>query len=511
MGGDLVRLDGCHLSLEAVELVAEGAKVVLEPAVAEQMAPAREAVQRAMAAGEVVYGVTTGFGRLAGVSIPSNQAEELQVGLLRSHAVGLGPPLSRPVVRAILLLRGHVLAMGFSGVRPVLVERLVELLNRGVYPVIPCHGSVGASGDLVPLAHLALVLIGEGEAEVEGDRLPGGEALARAGLPPLKLEAKEGLALINGTQVMLALGILALRRAERLAASADVIGALSLESLLGSVTPFREAVHRVRPHPGQIQVARTIRGLLADSETPRVHGACRRVQDAYSIRCMPQVHGAVRDSLAHIRRILEIEVDSATDNPLVFPEAEDVFLSAGNFHGQPLSIALDLLAIALASLANISERRLERLLNPDLSGLPAFLAKRPGMESGLMILQVMAAELASRNKVMAHPASVDTIPTGAAQEDHVSMGVTAALKAWEVLEATERILALEWVAAAQGVEFLGPIRLGNGTRAAHTLLREVVAPLEGDRALGKELEEVVRLVQVGRLAAIARDAEAQTE
>ncbi|CAN5253854.1 histidine ammonia-lyase [soil metagenome] len=404
----------------------------------------------------------------------------------------------------MVLLRANVLAKGVSGIRPEVVELLLELLERGVHPIIPERGSVGASGDLAPLSHLALVLIGEGEAELNGQRLPGAEALARAGLEPLRLQAKEGLALNNGTQVMTAVGILTLLAAERLVDSADTVGAMTLEALKGTPNAFDERLVRARPHPGQLASAARLRALLADSEIRESHRfGDPRVQDAYSIRCMPQVHGAARNAFAYVRSVLETEANSATDNPLVFAdEGEGVVVSGGNFHGQPVAQVLDLLAIALADLVSISERRTERLVNPDLSGLPAFLTPEPGLRSGFMLAQVTAAALVNENKALAHPASVDSIPTGANREDHVSMGVTSALQVRQAVRNAETVLGIELLCAAQGLEEHHPLHAGRGVEAAYALLRERVPRLEEDRVLAPDIEAAAELVRSGALAEV---------
>ncbi len=496
-----IRLDGDTLTLEDVERVARdpGVNVALAPDASERMRRSRAVVERALESGRVVYGVTTGFGRLADVAIPHDKLEELQLNLLRSHACGVGVPLERMETRAITLLRANMLAKGFSGVRPVVVELLVELLNRGIAPVIPEQGSVGASGDLAPLSHLALVLVGEGEAVFQGETLPGGEALARAGLQPLRLQAKEGLALNNGTQAMAGIGTLALLASERLVDTADLIGAMTLEGLRGTPDAFHPALHRARPQPGQIRSAERLRALLADSEIRESHRqGDPRVQDAYAIRCMPQVHGAARNAFEYVRSVLEIEVNSATDNPLIFAD-EDLILSGGNFHGQPIAQVLDLLAIALADLSSVFERRIERLVNPDLSGLPAFLSPDPGLHSGLMLAQITAAALVNENKTLAHPASVDSIPTGANREDHVAMGMGAALKARRVLRNAEVVLGIELLCAAQALEFLKPLRPGVRVDQAYRLLRERVPALAEDRVIAPDIEAATALVRSGML------------
>ncbi|HSP20379.1 MAG TPA: histidine ammonia-lyase, partial [Myxococcaceae bacterium] len=422
-------LDGETLSLEEIREVSRGGcQVELAPAALARVERARALVDRIAAGEAAAYGINTGFGTLAEVRIDRKDLRTLQRNLLLSHAAGVGTPLPVPEARALLLLRCNVLARGHSGIRPRTLQLALDMLNRGVIPVVPERGSVGASGDLAPLAHLALVLIGEGEAFVGTERLPGRAALSRVGLEPVVLEAKEGLALVNGTQAMCAVGALALLRGEALAETADLAGAMTLEGLLGSHRPFVAPIHAARPHPGQIAVAEHLRSLLRDSELVESHAGCAKVQDPYSLRCMPQVHGAARDGLLYARRVLSIEVNSATDNPLVFPD-EDLIVSGGNFHGQPVSLALDVLAIACTQLSAISERRVEQLVNPALSGLPPFLAKNSGLNSGFMIAQVTSAALVAESRILSHPASVDSIPSSAGREDHVSMGMTAALKA----------------------------------------------------------------------------------
>ncbi len=506
--GEILELYGHRLRLEDVERVAGGAspQVRLSEEARARVEASRRGVERAVVEGRVVYGITTGFGALSEVVIPPDRLRELQENLIRSHALGVGAPLPENETRAVMLLRANVLALGYSGVRPAVIELLAEMLNRRVHPVIPERGSVGASGDLAPLSHLALVLMGEGRATYQGEELPGGEALARAGLAPLQLEAKEGLALNNGTQVHAGIGALALLAAERALDTAEVAGATSLEGLRGTPDAFDEAIQRARPHPGQLESARTLRGLLRDSEIRESHRYNDpRVQDAYSLRCMPQVHGAARQALAYVRQVLEVEINSATDNPLIFAD-EGRILSGGNFHGQPVAQVLDLLAMVCADLASISERRLARLIDPALSGLPAFLTKNPGLNSGFRMAQIVAAALVNELKLRAVPASVDSITTDANKEDHVSMGVAAALKARESVRLLETVLALELLAGAQALEFLKPLRPGKGVEVAYGLIREVAEPLERDRELGAELAAVEGMIREGRFAAIARSA-----
>ena len=496
-------LDGRSLSLEDVRRVALGpeTKVGLSKEAAARMADSRGLIERLVSSGEPVYGVTTGFGRLADVTIPPEHRTTLQHNLVRSHASGMGEPMDREVVRALILLRANALARGHSGCRVVLVERLLGLLNAGIHPRVPEFGSVGASGDLAPLAHVALALLGEGPAEKGGTEYPVADLLAEAGIEPVTLGSKEGLALINGTQATTGLGVLALLAAERAVETAEVAGAMSLDALLGTPEPFREEIQDARPHAGQARSAARLRALLAGSQIRESHReGDPRVQDAYSLRCMPQVHGAAREALAYVRGILEIEANSATDNPLVFPEA-GVVVSGGNFHAQIVSQALDLLAIVAADLASISERRVERLLNPDLSmGLPAFLTSRAGLESGFMIAQVTAVDLLAEMRILSHPASVDSVTTSANQEDHVSMGLTAARKVRRSVACLEMVLATELMCAAQGIDFRRPLRSSEAIEAAHARIRLDVPKLDGDRVLGPDLDALTDLIRSGELA-----------
>jgi histidine ammonia-lyase len=497
----LHELTGEGLSIEDVWAVAvEGDEAALADFARGRMRAARELVDRtAHGASEHTYGINTGFGRFVSEAIPEELTRELQLRLLRSHACGVGDPYPDEVVRAAMLLRANALAKGYSGARVETVELLLACLNGGLVPRVPSRGSVGASGDLAPLAHLALPLVGEGEAWVEGERLPGREALALIGLAPIELEAKEGLSLVNGTQFMAAIGALGLVRARRLADTADVACALSLEALQGSRTSFLPQVHALRPLRGQQTSAANILRLLDGSAIIEAHRWCDKVQDAYSLRCAPQVHGAARDLLDYVDYTVSTELNAATDNPLVLVD-DDMLVSNGNFHGQPLAFALDALAMAVAELANVSERRVERLVNPNLSdGLPAFLTVDGGLNSGFMIPQYVAAALVSENKVLAHPASVDSIPTSAGQEDHVSMGNASALKAWQVLANSERALAIELLAGAQGVEFLAPLEPGRGVAAARAFVRELSPRLLEDRSLSGEIELVADAIRDGSL------------
>jgi histidine ammonia-lyase len=492
-------LDGKHLTLEQVLEVAEGrSKVKISPSVKTRMERSRHFIEKALRKGEKIYGVTTGFGLLSDQVIDRSQIEELQRNLIRSHSVGVGPLFDEVTIRAIMLLRANVLAMGYSGVRVDVVKRLVEMINNGVHPLIPEQGSVGASGDLAPLAHLTSVLIGEGEAIFQGKIMPGRKAMERAGVPILTLKAKEGLALVNGTQVMTAVGLLALLRAERLCRIADIVGACTLDALKGTLSAFDPDIQRVRPFPGQMAVAENFKKLGRRSEIAESHKFCPRIQDPYSLRCIPQVHGAVRDAMAYVRRILEVEVNSATDNPLIFAEKGKI-LNCGNFHGEPVAFALDLLGIVIAELGGISERRIEKLINPALSGLPAFLTSEGGLHSGLMMVQVSAAALASENKVLAHPASVDSIPTSADKEDHVSMGTIAARKARDIVNNVEQILAMELLCATQGLEFLLPLRPGIGIKEAYEVVRRKVPPIKGDRRFSEDIRNIDLLIKSGEL------------
>jgi len=485
-----------------VVAVAEGrAEVVLHHDVRARMLPARDVVERAVAEDRTLYGVTTGFGALASVQIDPAEAEDLQVRLLRSHAAGVGDPLPDEIVRSMLLLRARTLAQGYSGVRPVIVERYIEFLREGLIPVVPSQGSVGASGDLAPFAHLALPIIGEGLLK-DGDQVEAAaRVLARHGLAPIRLRAKEGLSLLNGTEGMLSMGVLGLQRARHLAYAADVAAALSVEALMGSSRPFRPEIHALRPHPGQIISAARIAKLLDGSEIGQSHSDdfVHAVQDAYSLRCAPQVHGAVWDTLDHAGAVFDRELGAVVDNPIVFPDTGEL-ISAGNFHGQPLAFALDFLTIAVTELANISERRTDRMLDPQRSsGLPAFLSPRPGINSGYMLLQYTAAALVAESRVLSHPASVESIPTSGSQEDHVSMGWGAGRKLWQVLGNISRVLAVEILCAVQGIEYRRPLEPSPGMAAVVRRVREVVPPLAEDRILTDEIEVVTRMIERGEL------------
>ena len=503
-----ILIDGNTLTLSDIrDVSARNRAVNLSNEALERVTKARELVDRVAAGDEAAYGINTGFGTLAEVRIEKKDLQALQRNLIVSHAAGVGQPLSIPEARALLLLRCNVLAKGFSGVKPSTLRLGLEMLNRGVTPVVPERGSVGASGDLAPLAHLALVFIGEGEAFFDGVRMHGRDALRKAGLEPVVLEAKEGLTLVNGTQAMCAVGVPSLLAAEELAELFDLAGAITIEGMLGSHQPFISAVHAVRPHPGHGTVSDHMRSLLRDSALVETHKDCAKVQDPYSMRCIPQVHGAAREGLAFARRILEVEVNAGTDNPLVFASTGEI-VSAGNFHGQPISFALDVVAMALTQLASISERRVEQMVNPALSGLPPFLARNSGLNSGFMIAQVTAAALVAESRILCHPASVDSIPSSAGREDHVSMGMTAALKLRQVVEHVRHVLAIELLVASQALDFREPHKIapGRGVAAAHQLIRSRVPHMDTDRELHKDITSVAALVDTGELLATVRRA-----
>jgi len=508
-----LHINGNDLTLEAVREVArvgDRRPVLLDPDAREAVNRARAVVDSLVAANKISYAITTGVGKLSDVHIVGDQVRELQVNLVRSHAVGVGEPLAVPDVRAMMLLRANSLSKGHSGVRAITIDTICEMLNRGVTPMVPSQGSVGASGDLAPLAHLALALIGEGECFDEtGKRMPSAQALKGAQIKPLVLEAKEAVSLINGTQAMLAIGTLMLLDAEILVDTADVLGAMTCDALKGTNVAFDERIQKARAHAGQIKTAANLRRLLEQSEIRESHRDCGRVQDAYSLRCIPQVHGAVRDTIAHCRAVFETETNSAVDNPLVFvknqkaKDGEGDVLSGGNFHGEPLAFALDFLAIALSALAGISERRLERMVNPALSeGLPPFLAPGAGMNSGFMMPQVTAAALVSENKVLAHPASVDSITTSGNKEDYVSMGMTAANKLKRVVENTRNTLAIEAMASAQALDFLAPLKTSKPLQRAHAEIRTVCATMDKDRVMYQDFARIAQLIASGKLAQI---------
>jgi histidine ammonia-lyase len=492
---DSFLIDGETLTIENVHQVAfDRRRVALHRDAIQKMTRSRSVIESIVNEDRAVYGVSTGFGKLSDVHVGNEQITALQHNLVRSHASGVGDAFSEEECRALMLLRVNVLAKGLSGVRPVVAERLCDLLNHHVYPVIPCRGSVGASGDLAPLAHLALVLIGEGEVFSESTVITGSEAFDAIGVATLSLHAKEGLALLNGTQATLATGLISWRRAAQLLDMADLAGAMSLEALKGSPVAFDARIHRARPHRGQLQVAERLSRFLRESEIRQSHIDCGRIQDAYSLRCIPQVHGPVRECLEYVRGVAAVEMNSATDNPLVFADGSEV-LSGGNFHGQSLGLAFDFLTMSLSVLANISERRIERLLNPEYGDLPPFLADNPGLNSGFMIAQVAAAALASENKVLSHPASVDSIPTSGNKEDHVPMAMGAALKLKQVVANLERILAIEFLCAAQGIDYLRPLKAGLTVEAAYQYIRRKVQHVSVDRALSKDIERMIGIMQ----------------
>jgi histidine ammonia-lyase len=497
---DTLIIDGGPLTPDQVVAVARRRlRVAPSPDLDERLAPARQVVERAVDSGQVVYGITTGFGALANTNIGREETETLQVNLVRSHATGVGDPLPDEVVRAMLLLRARTLSQGHSGVRGVVVRKLLEMLDRDILPVVPSQGSVGASGDLAPFAHLALPVIGEGFVTVDGRVVP----TAESGLEPLRLETKEGLSLLNGTEGMTAMGAIALDRCRRLLRAADAACALTVEALLGSARPFDPRVQELRPHPGQAASARRIARLIDGSEIGASHADDfhHAVQDAYSLRCAPQVHGAVSDTLDHLEAVLRREMSSVVDNPIVFPESGEV-ISAGNFHGQPLAFALDFAAIAVSELASISERRTDRILDPTRSqGLPAFLAPDPGVNSGFMIAQYTQAALVAENRVLAHPASVDSVPTSGMQEDHVSMGWGAGRKLFQVIDNVRRVLAVEILCAVQGIEYRRPLKPAPGTAALVEKVRSVVPSLTADRPLSADIEAVARMIEAGELEA----------
>ena len=512
----ILHINGNNLTLDDLaSVVYERRPVMLEPEARMAVNRARAVVEDLVANNRLGYAVTTGVGQLSDVRIPPDDIRKLQVNLMRSHAVGVGEPLSQEISRAMMLLRANSLSKGCSGVRAVIIDTLCEMLNRGVHPVIPSQGSVGASGDLAPLSHLGLVLIAEGEAYFQGKRMSAADALHLADIKPLLLEAKETISLINGTQAMLAVGLLVTLQATVLADTADVLGALVVDALKGTDVAFDDRIHQARPHPGQLLVARNLRLMLEGIEIRESHRGCGKVQDAYSLRCIPQVHGAVRDTLSHCRAVFEIEMNSAVDNPLVFPAAKKVgspqrsmtpavegdIISGGNFHGEPLAFALDFLAISLSALAGISERRLERLVNPALNEeLPPFLAPGAGLNSGFMMPQVTAAALVSENKVLSHPASVDSITTSGNKEDFVSMGMTSANKLLRVIENTRNVLAIEALAVAQALDFRAPLKTGKRGQSAHAAIRAVSPSITVDRILTEDFRRVAEIIASGKLA-----------
>lgn len=483
----MIELNGQSLTLRDVErVVFEQEKVKIAPESVPQIEASRKLVEDFVSEEKVVYGISTGFGKFSDVFIPKSDVEALQINLIRSHACGVGEYFSERVSRAMLLLRANALIKGFSGVRLEVIQRLLDLLNNGIHPLIPSQGSLGASGDLAPLSHMALVLVGEGEVLYQGKKLETPEALKLANIQPVSLKAKEGLALINGTQAMTAVGVINYLEAERLAYQADCIASITLEGLQGIIDAFDEAVHSVRGYPEQMDVARRIRGILQDSQLVTKQGELR-VQDAYSLRCIPQVHGATWQVLKYVKEKLEIEINAATDNPLIFAEDGKV-ISGGNFHGQPIAFAMDFLGIGMSELGNISERRVERLVNPQLNDLPAFLSPQPGLQSGAMIMQYCAAALVSENKTLAHPASVDSIPSSANQEDHVSMGTIAARHGQQIIQNTRRVLAIELLCAMQAVEYRGIEKMSSSTQQVYTEARKIAPSITQDRVFSKDME-----------------------
>ena len=502
----MVELDGERLTVaQVVAVSAEREAAAIAPVAVEKMLASRAVVERLATGDEPVYGVNTGVGLLADVRIPPDQLEQLQRNVVRSHACGVGDPLDASVVRAMMLIRANVLAKGFSGIRPLIAERLCDLLNAGVTPMVPSKGSVGASGDLAPLAHIAQVLIGEGEASLRGERMRGSEALRRAGLAPVTLKSKEGMSLVNGTQGMLAIGCLELHASEILADTADVVCSMTLDALRGTPRAFDPRIHALRPHPGQARSAANLRRLLEASEIRASHAACRRVQDAYSLRCAPQVHGAIRDAMESARRIFTIELNSATDNPLVI---DGEIFSGGNFHGEPLAIVLEHLTVALAALAGISERRIDRLVNPALNeNLPPFLTEHAGLESGMMMAQVTAAALVAENRVLTTPASPGSITTSGNKEDFVSMGMTSALRLREAVRNTRWVLAIEAMAAARALDCLHPMRSGAAVEAARERVRAVSPRWTADRDLSVDIRRIGEMIERGDLAQVLRELE----
>lgn len=492
---EIIFIDGENLTIEQVFQVAKGeALVKISTHVYEKIDRSRKFLEETLNDGKVHYGINTGFGEFARIKISPQDLKQLQVNLVRSHCAGVGKPLPTIVVRAMILLRANALCRGHSGIRRIIIETLLDMLNAGVTPVVPSKGSVGASGDLAPLAHIALVLIGEGEAEYKGEILPGLEALSRAGIKPLELYEKEGLALINGTQMMAAIGCLALTEMSKILKMADVIAAMTVEALLATDQSFLPQVQMARPHRGQMESAKRLMAALSESEIVRSHKDCEKVQDAYSLRCIPSVHGASSEGMWFAHGIVNVEINSSVDNPLLFPD-EGMILSGGNFHGAPIALALETMTLSLSFIANISERRTERMLNFHYSGLPAFLARDGGLNSSLMIAQYTAAALASEIKVLCHPACCDTIPTSAGQEDHVSMGSISGLKLLNVLENTWHILAIEALCACEAVEYRRPLKMGRGTGVLYEKIREKVPPILNDRPVGKDIEHVLKIIQ----------------
>ncbi|MBZ2174101.1 histidine ammonia-lyase [Schnuerera sp. xch1] len=493
-----VLIDGNSLSLEEfINIVRFGYEVEMAKGAMEKVERSRELVDEFVEEEKVVYGITTGFGKFSDVSISKEETKDLQRNLIMSHACGVGRPLDEEIVRGIMLLRANALAKGYSGIRLSTLKTLIEMLNKRVHPVVPEKGSLGSSGDLAPLAHMVLVMIGEGEANYNGELMSGKQAMERAGISIIELTSKEGLALINGTQVMTAIGALTTYDSICLSRVADIAASLTIEALNGVVDAFDEKVHKVRPHQGQMNSAKNLLKLLQNSKMTTKQGEMR-VQDAYSLRCIPQIHGASKDAFQYVLEKVNIEINSATDNPLIFLDSKDV-ISGGNFHGQPMALSFDFLGIALSELANLSERRIERLVNPALSELPAFLTKKGGLNSGFMIVQYSAASLVSENKVLAHPASVDSIPSSANQEDHVSMGTIAARKAREILQNTRKVIAMELFAACQAIDLRGKKKLGKGTEIAYNIVRKHVSTVEDDKIMYKEIDKCEEIIKSNQL------------
>ncbi len=501
----VVYLDGNSLTLEdVVDICRHGTKVALKPEAIDAIRVSRDIVEKNIAEKKVVYGLNTGFGKFVNVAIPENDLDQLQYNLIVSDACGVGDPFKEDVTRAIMLLRANALAKGFSGIRLSTVETLLEMLNKGVHPVIPEKGSVGSCGDLCPLAHMVMPMIGEGEAVYQGRRMPGADAMNAAGIPIVKLKAKEGLALINGTCAMMGVASLAVYDAGVLLKTADISGCLTVDALEGIVDPYDPRIQEIRPHSGQIDVAANFRQILSGSKLT-VHQGGVRVQDAYTLRCLPQIHGASRMAYDYVRKVIETEVNSVTDNPLIFPDNGDIF-SGGNFHGQPVSVAMSTLGLAMAEYANVAERRIERLVNPQLSGLPGFLTPVEGINDGFMVAQYAAAALVSENKILAHPACVDSIPTSANQEDHVSMGTIASRNAATIIDHVQHVLAIELICASQAADFKGAEKLAPGTKAAYDTVRSVVSFMDSDRAIYLDTNKVVELLREGKFVRAVEDA-----
>lgn len=491
----MLYIDGENLTIAAVyDVAAKGRKAVIAPAAYEKIERSRRYVESILDDGMPHYGINTGFGAFESVRISKEDLQQLQLNLIRSHSAGVGEALPKEVVRAMMILRANALCRGHSGVRKSVIDAIADMLNAGVHPLVPSRGSVGASGDLAPLAHIALALIGEGKVEMNGEVMDSAEALEKAGITPVVLMEKEGLALINGTQLMTGIGAIAVHEAERMIKVLDAVAGLSLEVLTGTDSAFRREIHEARPHKGQVDTAANMRAILKDSEIIASHKGCPKVQDPYSLRCIPAVHGAAKEGLAFARRVIETEMNSSVDNPLIFPEA-DVVISGGNFHGAPVALVLETMAVSLSFVANISERRTEKMINRHYSGLPAFLARNGGLNSGLMIAQYTSAALASENKVLCHPACCDTIPTSAGQEDHVSMGSISGLKLLRILENTWRVVAIEALCACEAMEHRKPMKNGLGTGIVYSLIREKVPPLNEDRPLYNDIASALETVR----------------